>query len=119
REQEEARARGRLLGVGIAAYVEVCGFEDWGAARIQVHADGSVTCYVETIDQGQGHRTTFAQLVADVLGLDISRVRIEQGDTATSPYGWGTSGSRSVAQGGSASHAAAEKVATKAVRVAG
>ena len=119
REQEEARSEGRLLGVGLAAYVEVCGFEDWGAARIQVHADGSVTCYVETIDQGQGHRTAFAQLVASVLGLDISRVRIEQGDTATSPYGWGTSGSRSIAQGGSASHVAAQKVAVKAVRIAG
>jgi carbon-monoxide dehydrogenase large subunit len=74
---------------------------------------------VETLDQGQGHRTSFAQLVAGVLGLDISRVRIEQGDTATSPYGWGTSGSRSIAQGGSASFAAAEKVAEKAAKIAG
>jgi carbon-monoxide dehydrogenase large subunit len=119
REQEEARQDGRLLGVGMAAYVEVCGFEDWGAARLQVHADGSVTCYVETLDQGQGHRTSFAQLVAAVLGLDISRVRIEQGDTSTSPYGWGTSGSRSIAQGGSASHAVAQKVAAKAAKIAG
>ncbi len=118
-EQAEARSSGRLVGVGIAAYVEVCGFEDWGAARIQVHPDGSVTCFVETLDQGQGHRTSFAQLVAGVLGIDIDRVRIEQGDTSTSPYGWGTSGSRSVAQGGSASHAAARKVADKAARVAG
>jgi carbon-monoxide dehydrogenase large subunit len=118
REQEQARMEGRLIGIGLAAYVEVCGFEDWGAARIQVHPDGSVTCFVETLDQGQGHRTSFAQLVAGVLGLDISRVRIEQGDSATSPYGWGTSGSRSIAQGGSASHAAAEKVAAKAARIA-
>jgi carbon-monoxide dehydrogenase large subunit len=119
REQGTARQEGRRLGIGMAAYVEVCGFEDWGAARIQVHADGSVTVYVETLDQGQGHRTSFAQLVAGVLGLDISRVRIEQGDTSTSPYGWGTSGSRSIAQGGSASHAVAEKVASKAARIAG
>jgi carbon-monoxide dehydrogenase large subunit len=119
REQERARADGRLMGIGMAAYVEVCGFEDWGAARIQVHPDGSVTCFVETLDQGQGHRTSFAQLVAGVLGLDISRVRIEQGDSSTSPYGWGTSGSRSIAQGGSASYAAAEKVAAKAVKIAG
>jgi len=118
-EQAAARAAGRLMGIGMAAYVEVCGFEDWGAARIQVQADGSVTCYVETLDQGQGHRTAFAQLVAGVLGLDIDRVRIEQGDTSTSPYGWGTSGSRSIAQGGSASHAVAEKVAAKAAKVAG
>ena len=118
-EQAAARLEGRVVGIGIAAYVEVCGFEDWGAARIQVRSDGSVTCFVETLDQGQGHRTTFAQLVAGVLGLDISRVRIEQGDTSTSPYGWGTSGSRSVAQGGSASHAVAQKVAAKAVKIAG
>lgn len=118
KEQAEAREKGRLLGIGVSAYVEVCGFEDWGAARIQVHPDGSVTAYVETLDQGQGHRTTFAQLVASVLGLPVERVRIEQGDTSTSPYGWGTSGSRSVAQGGSASHAAAEKVAAKARRIA-
>jgi aerobic carbon-monoxide dehydrogenase large subunit len=119
RDQAAARQEGRLLGIGLAAYVEVCGFESWGAARIQVNADGSVTCYVETLDQGQGHRTSFAQLVAGVLGLHVSRVRIEQGDSATSPYGWGTSGSRSIAHGGSASHAAAEKVAAKAVRIAG
>ncbi|MFZ0014269.1 MAG: xanthine dehydrogenase family protein molybdopterin-binding subunit [Acidimicrobiia bacterium] len=119
REQARARDEGRLMGIGLAAYVEVCGFESWGAARIQVHSDGSVTCFVETLDQGQGHRTSFAQLVAGVLGLDVSRVRIEQGDSATSPYGWGTSGSRSIAQGGSASHAVALKVADKAVRIAG
>lgn len=117
-EQAAAREEGRLIGIGMASYVEVCGFESWGAARIQVHRDGSVTCFVETLDQGQGHRTSFAQLVAGVLGLDISRIRIEQGDSSTSPYGWGTSGSRSIAQGGSASRAVAEKVAAKAAKVA-
>lgn len=118
RDQEEARAEGRLVGLGVAAYVEVCGFEDWGAARIQVHADGSVSVYVETLDQGQGHRTSYAQLVADQLGLPLEKVKIEQGDSATSPYGWGTSGSRSLAQGGSASFATAEKVAAKAKKIA-
>lgn len=118
-EQEAARAEGRLFGIGLAAYVEVCGFENWGAARIQVHADGSVTVFVETLDQGQGHRTSFAQLVASVLGLDVGQVRIEQGDSSSSPYGWGTSGSRSIAQGGTASHAAAQKVGEKARKIAG
>ena len=118
KEQKAASEQGRIIGIGFGAYVEVCGFESWGAARIQVHADGSVTCFVETLDQGQGHRTSFAQLVAAVLGLDITRVKIEQGDSSTSPYGWGTSGSRSIAQGGSASHAVAEKVATKAKKIA-
>jgi carbon-monoxide dehydrogenase large subunit len=118
-EREAARGEGRLVGVGLGAYVEVCGFENWGAARIQVHPDGSVTVFVETLDQGQGHRTSFAQLVASVLGLDVSRVRVEQGDSAASPYGWGTAGSRSIAQGGSASYAAAGKVADKAKKIAG
>ncbi len=116
--QAQARAEGRLVGLGFGAYVEVCGFEDWGAARIQVHTDGSVSAYVETLDQGQGHRTSFAQLVADRLGIPIDKVKIEQGDSATSPYGWGTSGSRSLAQGGSASFAAAEKIAEKAKKIA-
>ena len=119
RWQTEMRGQGKVVGIGLAAYVEVCGFEDWGAARIQVHNDGSVSLYVETLDQGQGHRTTFPQLVAAALGIPIDRVRLEQGDTTSAPYGWGTSGSRSVAQGGSASYAAAEKVAAKAKRVAG
>jgi carbon-monoxide dehydrogenase large subunit len=117
-DQAKARAEGRLVGLGFGAYVEVCGFEDWGAARVQVHADGSVSAYVETLDQGQGHRTSFAQLVADRLGIPVDKVKIEQGDSATSPYGWGTSGSRSLAQGGSASYAAAEKVAAKAKKIA-
>ncbi|HEY5891172.1 MAG TPA: molybdopterin cofactor-binding domain-containing protein, partial [Acidimicrobiia bacterium] len=118
-KRDAARAEGKLVGLGLAAYVEVCGFEDWGAARIQVHADGSVSVYVETLDQGQGHRTSFAQLVADQLGISIEKVKIEQGDSATSPYGWGTSGSRSLAQGGSASFATAGKVAEKAKKIAG
>jgi carbon-monoxide dehydrogenase large subunit len=119
RDQEAARSQGRVVGIGIGAYVEVCGFEDWGAARVQVHIDGSVSVHVETLDQGQGHRTAYAQLVASVLGLPVESVRVEQGDTASAPFGWGTSGSRSIAQGGSASHAAALKVADKAKRVAG
>ncbi|MGH8928499.1 MAG: xanthine dehydrogenase family protein molybdopterin-binding subunit [Acidimicrobiia bacterium] len=118
KQQAVARAEGRLFGIGIASYVEVCGFEDWGSGRVAVSSDGSVTVYVETLDQGQGHRTTFAQLVAGRLGLPLDLVRIEQGDTVLAPYGWGTSGSRSVAQGGAAAHAAAEKVAEKAIRIA-
>jgi aerobic carbon-monoxide dehydrogenase large subunit len=118
RRQAESRERGELIGIGLAAYVEVCGFEDWGAARVQVHTDGSVSVYVETLDQGQGHRTSFSQLVADALGVPIEKVRLEQGDTMSSPYGWGTSGSRSLAQGGSASRKAAEGVAEKAKRIA-
>lgn len=117
--QMEARAEGRLIGIGLSSYVEVCGFEDWGAARVVVSPDGSVTVMVETLDQGQGHRTVFAQIVSARLGIPLSVVRVEQGDTASSPYGWGTAGSRSLPQGGSAAQAAASAVAEKAKRIAG
>jgi aerobic carbon-monoxide dehydrogenase large subunit len=116
--QVEARAAGRLIGIGLASYVEVCGFEDWGAARVVVSPDGSVTVSVETLDQGQGHRTAFAQIVSARLGIPMSLVRVEQGDTNSSPYGWGTSGSRSLPQTGSATQAAADGVAEKAKRIA-
>jgi len=118
-QQAAARSEGRIVGIGLGSYVEVCGFEDWGAARIQVNRDGSVTVFVETQDQGQGHRTTFAQIVAARLGLDLSKVKVEQGDTGSAPYGYGTSGSRSVAQGGSAAQAVASRVAEKVQRIAG
>jgi carbon-monoxide dehydrogenase large subunit len=118
RWQTNARGESRLVGIGIACYVEVCGFEDWGAARVMVNGDGSVALQVETLDQGQGHRTAFAQVVAARLGLPMGLIRVEQGDTATGPYGYGTAGSRSLAQGGSAAHAAAGLVADKAVRIA-
>jgi carbon-monoxide dehydrogenase large subunit len=118
RQQVEARAQGRLFGIGLASYVEVCSFEDWGAATLTVSPDGSVTAHVETLDQGQGHRTAFAQIVAAQLGLPLGLIRVDQGDTSSAPYGFGTSGSRSIAQGGSAVHQAAGKVAEKAIRVA-
>jgi carbon-monoxide dehydrogenase large subunit len=118
RQQTEARAQGRLFGIGLASYVEVCGFDDWGAATITVNPDGSVTAHVETLDQGQGHRTAFSQIVAAQLGLPLALIHVDQGDTSSAPYGFGTSGSRSVAQGGSAVHTVAGKVAEKAIRIA-
>lgn len=116
--QQQARNDGRLIGIGVASYVEVCGFEDWGAARVTANGDGSVSVQVETLDQGQGHRTAFAQITAARLGLPIDQIRLEQGDTALGLYGHGTAGSRSVAQGGSAVDAAAGLVADKAKRIA-
>ena len=114
RRQLEVRSQGGIMGVGIASYVEICGFEDWGAARVIVSPDGSVTVAVETLDQGQGHRTVFAQIVSERLGLPMAMVRVEQGDTSSTPPGWGTAGSRSLPQGGSAAQGAAIKVADKA-----
>ncbi|HEX2370104.1 MAG TPA: xanthine dehydrogenase family protein molybdopterin-binding subunit, partial [Acidimicrobiia bacterium] len=118
RSQEQARQEGRYLGIGLGAYVEACGFEEWEAGRVTVHPDGSVTASAGTLDQGQGHRTAFAQIVAAELGLEAAQVRVEQGDTASAPYGWGTSGSRSVAHGGSGVLGAARLVAAKLRRIA-
>lgn len=117
-EQATLRREGRLIGIGLAAYTEVCGFENWGAARVVVNKDGSVSVFVETLDQGQGHRSAFAQLVASQLGIRIDQITIEQGDTASTPVGFGTAGSRSIPQGGSAAYVAAGKVAEKARRLA-
>jgi carbon-monoxide dehydrogenase large subunit len=118
KRQAEARSNGGLFGIGLASYVEVCGFEDWGAARVVVSPDGSVTVLVETLDQGQGHRTVFAQIVSARLGIPMNLVRVEQGDTSSAPYGWGTAGSRSLPQTGAATQAAADGVAEKAKRIA-
>ena len=118
RTQEQLRLEGRYLGIGLGAYVEACGFEEWEAGRVTVHPDGSVTASAGTLDQGQGHRTVFAQIVASELGIEPGKVRVEQGDSAAAPYGWGTSGSRSVAHGGSGVLGAARLVAAKMRRVA-
>jgi carbon-monoxide dehydrogenase large subunit len=121
RERQEGRTRGRLLGVGLACYteftgmgsetyrgrgmVEVPGHE---AARVEMAADGTVTCYVSFPSQGQGHATTTAQLVADQLGVPLEAVTVRQPDTDTSPPGTGTFASRgAVAQSGAAGGAAA------------
>lgn len=118
RRQRELRGEDRFLGIGLAAYVEVCAFEAWEAGRVTVHPDGSVTASAGTLDQGQGHRTSFPQLVAGVLGLDLDQVELVQGDTASAPRGFGTSGSRSIALGGNAVAGAARKVADKALKIA-
>jgi aerobic carbon-monoxide dehydrogenase large subunit len=118
RTQDQMRRQGRYLGIGLGAYVEACGFEEWEAGRVTVHPDGSVTASAGTLDQGQGHRTAFAQIVAAELGIEATEVRVEQGDTASAPYGWGTSGSRSVAHGGSGVLGAARLLAAKLRRIA-
>jgi carbon-monoxide dehydrogenase large subunit len=121
RERDEARRRGRLLGVGLACYTEYTGMgsdtyrlrgmvEVPGpeAARVKMHDDASVSCFVSFPSQGQGHRTTIAQLVAAELGVPLARVNVLQPDTEASPPGTGTFASRgAVAQGGTAQRAAA------------
>jgi carbon-monoxide dehydrogenase large subunit len=120
-ERDEARRRGRLLGVGIACYTEYTGMgsetyrrrgmvEVPGpeAARVEMHADTSVSCFVSFPSQGQGHQTTIAQLVATELGVPPDRVHVRPVDTQTSPPGTGTFASRgAIAQAGTVQRAAA------------
>jgi carbon-monoxide dehydrogenase large subunit len=112
-EQEERRRRGDrlLLGIGMAAYVEVTAGgsqTEWGG--VEVHTDGTVTVKVGTSSHGQGHATAFAMLVADQLRIPMEAVRFVQSDTALVPTGGGTGGSRSLQLGGSAVAGAAEAV---------
>ncbi len=118
RRQEELRDAGRLIGIGLCAYVEATAFERFERAVVEIDERGWVHARVGTLDHGQGHRTTFAQVLADELGMDPDRVVVSQGDTAEIPWGFGTSGSRSVAHGGASVAGAAREVAAKAARIA-
>jgi carbon-monoxide dehydrogenase large subunit len=132
KEQAEARAQGRLLGVGLACYTEYTGigaetFRGRGmtnipgpeAATVRMEPDGSVRCFVSFPSQGQGHATTMAQIVADRLGVPLDRVSVLQPDTQVSPPGSGTFASRGgVAQGGTVD-AAARTLRDKILVIAG
>jgi carbon-monoxide dehydrogenase large subunit len=100
REQARARAQGRLVGIGLASYVEICGFEDPETSDIEVAPDGRVTVLTGSASHGQGHETAYAQLVADELQVPIETVTVVHGDTARVRTGVGTFGSRSIARGG-------------------
>jgi carbon-monoxide dehydrogenase large subunit len=127
----EARKRGKLRGIGMSTYVEACGIAPsavagalgaraglYESAQIRVHPSGSVTVYTGTHSHGQGHETTFAQIVSDYLGVPIEQVEVVHGDSAKSSFGMGTYGSRSLAVGGSAIVKALDKVAAKAKKIA-
>lgn len=107
-----------VLGLGFAVYVEMCGFGPFESATLRVDPTGTVTVYTGTSPHGQGLYTTFAQIVADQLGADFDNIIIKSGDTATTPMGNGTMGSRSLAMGGGALVQAIEVVRAKAIRVA-
>src|SRR6266545_1580357 len=108
----------RLLGIGMACYVEMCGFGPFESALVRVEPSGTVTAFTGTSPHGQGHETTFAQIIADQLGVDFDQVVVRHGDTAATPMGFGTGGSRSLAVGGSAMLRAAGKVQEHARRIA-
>ncbi len=119
-EQKERLARGdrKLLGVGMACYVEMCGFGPYESAVVRAEPGGSVTAFTGTSSHGQGHETTFAQIIADQLGVDFDKIQVRHGDTANTPMGNGTGGSRSLVVGGSAMLRASLKVQEKARRIA-
>ena len=120
REQQERIARHdrTLLGIGQAVYVEMCGFGPYESAVVRVEPSGAVTAYTGTSAHGQGHETTFAQIIADHLGVDFDRIVVRHGDTAAVQMGNGTGGSRSLAVGGTAMLNATLKVQEKARRIA-
>ncbi|MGH6954057.1 MAG: xanthine dehydrogenase family protein molybdopterin-binding subunit, partial [Alphaproteobacteria bacterium] len=113
-----ARESGRLHGIGLAAYVENTVEHSDEVAHVRCEPDGLVSLLVGTQSNGQGHETAFAQLVADKLGLEPSRVRIVQGDTDVVGYGQGSSGSRSLQVLGPAIVGASDKLLAKARRIA-
>ena len=130
RRQEAAR-HGKLRGIGIAAYIEACAMAPsalagqlgaragfYETAEVRVHPTGSVTVFTGTHSHGQGHETTFAQLVAGQLGVPIDMVEVVHGDTDKIPFGMGTYASRSLAVGGSALVKAIDKVVSKGKKIA-
>lgn len=101
RLQAERRARGEVVGLGVCLYVEPCGM-GWESARVDWHADGTVTVATGSPAQGQGHATTYARIAADALGIDADSVTVTYGDTAHNPAGIGALASRSTSIAGSA-----------------
>ena len=128
-EQKEKRARGELMGIGICSFTEIVGagpskdFDILGikmfdSAEIRVHPTGKALARFGTKSQGQGHETTYAQIVAEELGIPASDVQVEEGDTDTAPYGLGTYASRSTPTSGAAAALAARKIRDKARKLA-
>src|SRR6185436_16466143 len=129
--KDEAAKRGKLRGIGISTYLEACGIAPsalvgalgaraglYESASVRVHPTGSVTVFTGTHSHGQGHETTFAQLVAEKLGVSTDAVEVVHGDTDRIPFGMGTYGSRSAAVGGSAIVKALDKIIDKGKKIA-
>jgi len=125
----EAKTRGKLLGVGLSTYLEICGVapskwigavgDGWGAAmwesaNIKIHLTGKVILTIGTQPQGQGHETTYSQIIAGQLGIPVEDVIVQHSDTQGTPFGYGSYGSRTAAVGGTAAVKAADKIKAKA-----
>ncbi len=131
KEQAEARKQGKLIGIGISTYIEACGIAPsavvgslgaraglYESAQVRVQPTGKVSVYTGSHAHGQGHETTFAQVVADKLGIALEDVNIVHGDSESVAFGMGTYGSRSLAVGGSAIVKSIEKVLEKGAKIA-
>ena len=132
REQAEARKQGKLVGIGLSTWIEICGLGPGAvtgpatggvvlseSAQVKVHPAGGVSIYVGTHNHGQGNDTTHAQIAADALGVPIEQIDIRHGDTNEGPgFGYGTYGSRTLAVGGVAINRACAKVVDKGKKVA-
>jgi aerobic carbon-monoxide dehydrogenase large subunit len=128
-EQAAARAEGRLMGIGIASFTEVvgaghgkeydiAGLRMFDSAELRVHPTGKAILKLGVRSQGQGHETTFAQIVANELGVPVGDVKVMEGDTDNTPYGLGTYASRSTPVGGAATAVIARKLREKATKIA-
>ncbi|MEP5760932.1 MAG: xanthine dehydrogenase family protein molybdopterin-binding subunit [Litoreibacter sp.] len=127
----ESAKKGKLRGFGIAHYIEACGIAPsnlvgqlgaraglYESATVRVNATGSLSVFTGSHSHGQGHETSFAQVVAEMIGIDAGQIDIVHGDTGRGPMGMGTYGSRSIAVGGSAMVRATEKIINKAKKIA-
>jgi carbon-monoxide dehydrogenase large subunit len=128
-EQSEKRKRGVLMGIGISSFTEIVGagpskhFDILGikmfdSAEIRIHPTGKVIARFGTKSQGQGHETTYAQILAEELGIPVNHITVEEGDTDTAPYGLGTYASRSTPTAGAAAAMASRKIRDKAKKIA-
>jgi carbon-monoxide dehydrogenase large subunit len=132
-QQADARQQGKYLGVGLSSYLEICGVapsawiglpgQGWGAglwesANVRVHLTGKVVVTSGSQSHGQGLETTFAQIVADELGVAVEDVIVQHSDTQGTPFGYGTYGSRSLAVGGVAIYNSLQRIKEKASKLA-
>jgi len=129
--QKQGPKDNRYLGIGLSTYVEICGLGPsavagavgfqgglWESATVRMHPTGKATVFTGTSPHGQGEETTFAQIVADELGLPLDDIEVVHGDTGAIAMGWGTYGSRSTVVGGAAIVLAARRVKEKATKIA-
>ena len=129
KEQAEKRKKGELMGIGISSFTEVVGagpskdydilgLKMFDSCEIRIHPTGKAIARFGTKSQGQGHETTYAQIIAEELGIPADHIKVEEGDTDTAPYGLGTYASRSTPTAGAAAAMAARKIRDKARKIA-